>query len=116
MAITFRRQNVPEEEIESRIDRIVRSLDPGASYTFRYASPSAHVVEVRRRRLQNGTIVETVRQVEAASSEIDLNTQFEMIAEKSRSRLTHALDVMADGFALYDSNDRLVLYNRKYVD
>ena len=39
-----------------------------------------------------------------------------MIAEQSRSRLMHALDVMADGFALYDANDRLVLYNRKYVD
>lgn len=116
MEITFRRQNVPEDEIESRISRIVTSLEPGASYTFRYASPSAQVVEVRRRRLPNGTIVETVRQVEAQSPEMDLNTQFEMIAEKSRSRLTHALDVMADGFALYDASDRLVLYNRKYVD
>lgn len=88
MEITFRRQNVPEDEIESRISRIVTSLEPGASYTFRYASPSAQVVEVRRRRLPNGTIVETVRQVEAQSPEMDLNTQFEMIAEKSRSRLS----------------------------
>jgi signal transduction histidine kinase len=116
METTYRRQNVPEAEIVSRIDRIVKSLTPGASYTFRYASPSAHVVEVRRRRLPNGSVVETVRQVEGQSTELDLNTQFEMIAEKSRSRLTHALDVMADGFALYDADDRLILYNRKYVD
>ena len=116
METTFRRQNVPEEEIGSRIDRIIKSLTPGASYTFRYASPSAQVVEVRRRRLPNGSVVETVRQVEGQSTELDLNTQFEMIAEKSRSRLTHALDVMADGFALYDADDRLILYNRKYVD
>lgn len=116
MKITFRRQDVPEGEINSRIERIIGSLQPGASYTFRYASPSAHVVEVRRRRLSNGSVVETVRQVEGRSTEMDLNTQFEMIAEKSRSRLTHALDVMADGFALYDADDRLILYNRKYVD
>jgi signal transduction histidine kinase len=116
METTFRRQNVPEEEIRDRIDRIVKSLTPGASYTFRYASPSAQVVEVRRRRLPNGSVVETVRQVEGPSTELDLNTQFEMIAEKSRSRLMHALDVMADGFALYDADDRLILYNRKYVD
>jgi PAS domain-containing protein len=116
MRITFHRQNVPEDEIEQRIERIVKGLEPGASYTFRYASPSAQVVEVRRRCLQNGAIVETVRQVEGQLPEIDLNAQFEMIAEKSRSRLMHALDVMADGFALYDSSDRLVLYNRKYVD
>ena len=116
MRITFHRQNVPEDEVEPRIARIVKGLEPGAAYTFRYASPSAQVVEVRRRCLQNGAIVETVRQVEGQSPEIDLNTQFEMIAEQSRSRLMHALDVMADGFALYDSSDRLVLYNRKYVD
>jgi signal transduction histidine kinase len=116
MRTTFRRQNVPGNEIEGRIDRIVKGLEPGASYTFRYAAPSAQVVEVRRRMLQNGAIVETVRQVEAQSPEIDLNTQFGMIAEKSRARLMHALDVMADGFALYDPSDRLVLYNKKYVD
>ncbi len=116
METTFRRQNVPEEEIASRIDRIVKGLTPGASYTFRYASPSAQVVEVRRRRLPNRSVVETVRQVEGPSTELDLNTQFEMIAEKSRARLMHALDVMADGFALYDADDRLILYNRKYVD
>ena len=116
MEATFRRQNVPDEDIRPRIDRIVKSLTPGASYTFRYASPSAQLVEVRRRRLTNGSVVETVRQVEGQSTELDLNAQFEMIAEKSRSRLMHALDVMADGFALYDADDRLILYNRKYVD
>jgi signal transduction histidine kinase len=30
--------------------------------------------------------------------------------------MMHALDVMADGFALYDAEDRLVLYNRRYID
>jgi signal transduction histidine kinase len=116
MQLTFKRQNVPEDEIKSRIERIVNNLKPGTSYTFRYASPSAQVVEVRRRRLPNGSVVETVRQVEGRAADLDLNTQFEMIAEKSRSRLMHALDVMADGFALYDADDRLILYNKKYVD
>ncbi len=116
MRITFQRLNVPDEEATGKIDRIVKSLDPGTAYTFRYAAPSGNIVEIRRRRLPNGTVVETARQVESPSSGIDLNTQFEMIAEKSRSRLMHALDVMADGFALYDSSDRLVLYNKKYVD
>lgn len=116
IAITFRRQNVSEEESRTRIQKIIESLTPGASYSFRYVAPSAHMVEVRRRRLANGSVVETVRQIENGNTEIDLNTQFEMIAETSRSRLMHALDVMADGFALYDANDRLVLYNKKYVD
>lgn len=116
MRITFHRLNVQETEAEQRIDRVVRSLEPGTAYTFRYTAPSGNIVEVRRRRLPNGTVVETARQVETPTANIDMNTQFEMIAEKSRARLMHALDVMADGFALYDSSDRLVLYNRKYVD
>ena len=116
MRTTFHRQNVPKDQAEAKIERTIRTLEPGTAYTFRYVAPSGSTVELRRRRLPNGTVVETARQVEGPASGIDLNTQFELIAEKSRSRLTHALDVMADGFALYDSADRLVLYNRKYVD
>jgi signal transduction histidine kinase len=114
--ISYRRMNVPLDEIQEKIDRIVTALEPGTAYTFRYSAPSGSVVEVRRRRLPNGTVVETAREVDTPASGVDLSTQYEMIAEKSRSRLTHALEVMADGFALYDSSDRLVLYNKKYVD
>jgi signal transduction histidine kinase len=116
MAITFRRLNVPTAEIDEKINKIVDRLDPGTAYTFRYTAPSGSIVEIRRRRLPNGTIVETAREIDAPASGLDLNTQYEMIAEQSRSRLMHALDVMADGFALYDASDRIVLYNRKYVD
>jgi signal transduction histidine kinase len=116
MAITFRRLNVPAAEISEKVDRIIDRLAPGTAYTFRYTAPSGSTVEIRRRRLPNGTVVETARQIDSPSSDIDINTQYEMIAEQSRSRLMHALDVMADGFALYDASDRIVLYNRKYVD
>jgi signal transduction histidine kinase len=116
MTITFKRLNVPSEEIDEKISKIVDRLEPGTAYTFRYTAPSGSIVEIRRRRLPNGTAVETAREIDSPASGIALNTQYEMIAEQSRSRLMHALDVMADGFALYDANDRIVLYNRKYVD
>lgn len=114
--ISYRRMNMPENEITPKIKAIVEALVPGTAYTFRYSAPSGSLVEVRRRRLPNGTVVETAREIETPASGVDLSTQYEMIAEKSRSRLTHALEVMADGFALYDASDRLVLYNKKYVD
>ncbi len=116
MRVTFKRLNVPADEVDDKIEKIISRLEPGTAYSFRYTAPSGSIVEIRRRRLPNGTAVETARQVDAPSSGIDLHSQYEMIAEQSRSRLTHALDVMADGFALYDANDRIVLYNRKYVD
>jgi signal transduction histidine kinase len=116
MRLTFSRLNVAADQIGEKVDKIVSRLTPGTAYTFRYTSPSGSMVEIRRRRLPNGTAVETAREIDTPISDIDLNTQYEMIAEQSRSRLMHALDVMADGFALYDANDNIVLYNRKYVD
>jgi signal transduction histidine kinase len=116
MQITFQRLNVPSEDVADKIEKIIDRLQPGTAYSFRYTAPSGSMVEIRRRRLPNGTAVETARQIDASASSIDLNSQYEMIAEQSRSRLMHALDVMADGFALYDANDRMVLYNRKYLD
>jgi signal transduction histidine kinase len=113
---SYQRLNVPADEIEEKIESIVSRLEPGTAYTFRYTAPSGSSVEIRRRRLPNGTVVETAREIDTPVSGVDLNSQYELIAEKSRSRLTHALDVMADGFALYDAQDRLVLYNKKYVD
>ncbi len=116
MKITFTRLNVADDQVEDKIAKIINRLEPGTAYTFRYTAPSGSVVEIRRRRLPNGSAVETAREIDAPASGLDLNTQYEMIAEQSRSRLMHALDVMADGFALYDASDHIVLYNRKYVD
>ncbi len=116
MAVTFQRLNVPNSDIDERVAKIITRLAPGTAYTFRYTAPSGNVVEIRRRRLPNSTVVETARQIDSPGSSMDINTQYEMIAEHSRSLLMHALDVMADGFALYDASDRIVLYNKKYVD
>ena len=116
MRLSLSRQNSSEEVVKQTIATALSRLEPGSSYTFRYTAPSTRVVEVRRRRLQSGTIVETVREVDAPVSSIDLSTQFSQIADAARARMMHALDVMADGFALFDADDRLVVYNKKYVD
>ncbi|MGE3914326.1 MAG: PAS-domain containing protein [Hyphomicrobiaceae bacterium] len=115
MRLTLERQGIDASVIERTIETAIQRLSPGSGFTFRYLAPSGRTVEVRRQRLESGTVVETVRQVETAAS-VDLNTQFAQIAEAARTRMMHALDVMADGFALYDAQDRLLVYNRKYVD
>lgn len=116
MRLSLERQQAPADQIEQTIANALARLEPGSSYTFRYSSPSARMIEVRRRRLASGAVVETVREATAASDGNDLNAQFAHIAEAARVRMMHALDVMADGFALYDAQDRLVVYNRKYVE
>jgi signal transduction histidine kinase len=114
--LTLERQGTAPTVIDRTIETAVQRLTPGSGITFRYPAPSGQTVEVRRQRLESGTVVETVRQVEAVAVSVDLNTQFAQIAEAARTRMMHALDVMADGFALYDAQDRLLVYNRKYVD
>jgi PAS domain-containing protein len=117
MRISLERQNKPEDLIERTIALALGRLEPGSTYTFRYSTPSARTVEVIRRMLPSGAIVETVRELGAAQvGSTDLNTQFEQIAEAARQRMMHALDVMADGFALFYANDRLTVYNRKFVE
>jgi signal transduction histidine kinase len=116
MRISLRRQKVAEAEIEKTVESVLSRLEPGTAYSFRYTSPSARVVEVRRRRLANGSLVETVREIETTPAGTDDNGRFAQIAEAARARMTHALDVMGEGFALYDARDRLVVYNRKFLD
>jgi signal transduction histidine kinase len=114
--LSLRRTNAGAETIAMAVSKAVERLKAGQSYTFRYATPSARFVEVNRRALPSGAVVETVREVVAAPAGNDLNSQFAQIAEAARSRMVHALDVMSDGFALYDVQDQLVVYNKRFVE
>ncbi|MEZ5843067.1 MAG: PAS-domain containing protein [Hyphomicrobiaceae bacterium] len=114
--LSLKRTNSSAETIDAAIVAALDRLKPGRSYTFRYATANARFVEVNRRVLPSGSLVETVREVHAAPSGTDLNTQLAQIAEAARTRMVHALDVMADAFSLYDDKDQLVVYNRKFVD
>ncbi|MEL6298498.1 MAG: PAS-domain containing protein [Pseudomonadota bacterium] len=116
MRISLDRQLMPEDEIQSTIDKSLGRLDPGSSYAFQYSSPSARALTVRRRRLARGSVVETVAETKHGPETVGVESQFTHIAEAARMRMMHALDVMADGFALFDAQDRLVVYNRKFVD
>jgi PAS domain S-box-containing protein len=69
-----------------------------------------------RRVIPSGMVVETVREVVDVPASEGANTQFVQIADAARSLMVHSLDVMADGFALYDKQDRLVVYNRRFVE
>ena len=112
---SLRAQNLPESHIALTVEKAISRLEPGKSYAFRHVALTGSEIEVKRHRLETGTVVETVRDVHPVARGTDLGTQFAQIAEAARERMMHALDVMADGFALYDANDRLVVYNRNYL-
>lgn len=110
------RLELSEEQIAVRMKTAMDRVVPGGEDTFRYVAPSAKLIEVHRTCLPSGTLVETVRELEPSASVTDLNVQFAQIAANARQRMSHALDVMAEGFALFDADRRLVVFNRKYVE
>jgi signal transduction histidine kinase len=110
------RLELSDEQIGTRMKAAMDRVIPGTQDTFRYVAPSAKLIEVHRSCLPSGTLVETVRELEPSASVTDLNVQFAQIAANARQRMTHALDVMAEGFALFDADGKLVVFNRKYVE
>ncbi len=110
------RLELSDDQIAARMKAAMERVVPGAEDTFRYVAPSAKLIEVNRACLPSGTLVETVRELEPTTSVTDLNVQFAQIAANARQRMTHALDVMAEGFALFDADEKLVIFNRKYVE
>lgn len=103
-------------DIDQTVKRGIDRLMAVGGYSFRFVAPSGKNIYVHRRRLESGQVVETVRELAEGSGEIIGDDRLEMLAHAARTRMSHALEAMADGFALYDTDDRLVAYNKQYVD
>jgi len=110
-----RSANVPDN-IEETINRGLQRLTSAGGYSFRYKAPTGQSIYVHRRVTDDQQIIETVRKIADEETDSGIGERLEMIAEAARTRMSHALEAMADGFALFDSEDRLQIYNRQYVD
>ena len=114
--LTLERQRTPTDQIEQIIAQLPAWHSRGHSYTFNLTSLSGRFVEVHRRRLAEGSLVETATELSEQDRDDPDSGGFDQFAKIARTRMMHALDVMPDGFALYNSDDRLIAYNRKYVE
>ncbi|WP_325019229.1 EAL domain-containing protein [Bradyrhizobium sp.] len=84
---------------------------------------SGRVVRICHRPMPDGGWVATHEditqrhQTEQALTEAKANAErAEARARSIHTRLTEALDVVSEGLAVYDRDDRLVLWNRQYAD
>lgn len=116
MRKSMARPDMSESALDARIDSVLSRLTPSSQVKFTFEPDGRKPVEIQRTRLETGTIVETVREASGAVVTAGIDAQLMQVAEAARSRMMHALDVMADGFALFDADHRLVVYNRKYVE
>ena len=97
--------------IEGHVDSVMRQLRPGATFRVTHTRADNVAIDVTRSCLVNGSIVETVREADLGSNEMEGK-----LSEVVRTRLDQALNAMSDGFVLWDSDDRLVLYNRRFLE
>ncbi|MDH3673720.1 MAG: PAS-domain containing protein, partial [Gammaproteobacteria bacterium] len=109
-------QNYNESEIETAVATALLRLKVGGTHKLRFQTAAGKYITITRYRNPNGNLVETVQEVTGLDTETDGLDRLKSIAEIAHSRMMHALDAMADGFALYDSDDRLVVYNQQYVE
>lgn len=114
--IKLNRHCVSPEEVEKRVTIAKERLYPGASQTFHFKTTVGHRLAIVRNCLDNGTLVETVTRVDDTGDTYGFGYGAVELADMARQRLAQALEGMADGFCLYDADDRLVIYNAKYVE
>lgn len=88
-------------------ERLRLHANPGETFVMRGAHGRTR--QCREQRLADGSILF----VGISIGEIK---EAEARAEADRKRLTEAVDAIADGLALYDANDRLVLFNSHFRD
>ena len=109
--MSARARGTDPEEIEIQVDRAMANLRPNQSHTVVSERLDGSLIEVRRVCLANGSMVETVRETEGHQGVVG-----HQIADMARSRLDQALAAMSDGFTYWDSDDRLTMYNRRFID
>ena len=114
--LSLKRRKLETREIEAAISTSLKRLKGTERHQFRFETKGGKYISVTRRRTPQGKMIETVQEVTGADTFADGSDQLQKLAELARMRLTYALEGMADGFALYDSDDRLVSYNRQYVE
>ena len=84
---------------------------------------NGHFVRICHRPMPDGGWVATHEDItERHQTELALTAakadaeRAELAARAAHTRLVEALDVVSEGLAIYDSDDRLVLWNRQYSD
>ncbi|MCG6658235.1 response regulator [Halomonas campisalis] len=101
--------------------RLALRRNPGPPFTVKTAS--GRQLRISERRTRDGGVVaiytditELETQREHLEAQVRLTEEAQARAEAARLQLTEALESIAEGFALFDADDRLVLYNSRFKE
>ncbi len=116
IGMSLKRRNLDPDEIESAIVTSFRRLQGTERHQFRFETNDGKYIAVTRTLATHGRMIETVQEMSGIGAQTAGSDQLQGLADLARLRMTYALEGMADGFALYDDQDRLVSYNKNYVE
>lgn len=116
MTISLRGKDLDERAIESSIATTLKRLQGDSTHKFRFETNHGKYISVTRKRNVAGRLVETVHELQGPDTAGGDSQHLHKLAELARLRMSYALEAMADGFALYDDDDRLVTYNQQYIE
>jgi signal transduction histidine kinase len=90
----------PDEEVGRRM----ASLD--RAFVEERTRPNGTVLEIRRNPVRSGGFV-------SIYADVTEQRRAQALVEVARARLTDAIESISDGFALWDNEDRLVIFNSR---
>ena len=113
--ISMEKSGFERSVINDQIERGLERLRSTSGFKFQFKTQDGSLISVHRQLLENDYVAESVQCLEVGSDFSERN-RLEVMVEAARTRMAHAFESMADGFAIFDSEDRLTVYNKKYVD
>ncbi|MEL7468289.1 MAG: PAS-domain containing protein [Pseudomonadota bacterium] len=113
--ISMEKSGFERSVIDDQIERGLERLRSTSGFKFQFKTQDGSLISVHRHVLENDYVAESVQCLEVGSDFSERN-RLEVMVEAARTRMAHAFESMADGFAIFDSEDRLTVYNKKYVD
>lgn len=113
--ISMEKSGFERSVINDQIERGLERLRSTSGFKFQFKTQDGSLISVHRHLLENDYVAESVQCLEVGSDFSERN-RLEVMVEAARTRMAHAFESMADGFAIFDSEDRLTVYNKKYVD
>lgn len=95
-------------------ERLRKHRRPGAPFNRRF--PGGRWRRIVEQRLPDGSLLAFSTDITEVMQKKQAIEAAQRDAEQAQLRLQDALDALPDGFALYDADDRLAVFNRKYQE
>ncbi|MBB3139272.1 response regulator [Halomonas organivorans] len=94
--------------------RLAQRRDPGPP--FKLERGDGRRLMISERRTRNGGIVAIYTDITELEEQRECLEAQMRLTEEARHQLTEALESIAEGFAIFDAEDRLVLYNSRFKE